>query len=286
MSLQNSIGQNLYQAVTDSILAALTNGTVPWRKPWSSKSALPTNAISKRTYRGVNVFLLGLAPYTDHRWMTLKQANELGGKVKRNERATFVVFWKQWDVPQDDSDANRKTIPLLRRYWLFNAEQCEGLNISSLEDQPKLNRIHHAELAVTSMPSPPEIRECGNSAFYRPFNDLVQIPKLSSFDCPDSYYATLFHELGHATGHPSRLARPGVADQVEFGSEHYSREELVAELCSAFCCATLSLDNSLLGIAASYIQGWMEVLKGDPKAVVIAAAQAQRAADYILNIPR
>lgn len=285
MSLPNSNSLSIYQAVTESILAALAKGTVPWRKPWTTNATLPVNAVSRRAYRGVNVFLLGLSPYSDHRWVTLKQANELGGKVKRNERATFVVFWKQWEVPQSDEETRRKTIPLLRRYWLFNAEQCEGLHLPALEVPRTLNRIDNAELAVKSMPYPPTIREGGSAAFYRPFDDLVQVPEFSSFMNPDSYYGTLFHELGHATGHPSRLARAGVADQVQFGSESYCREELVAELCSAFCCATLSLDNSLINDAASYIQGWMSVLKSDPKAVVIAAAQAQRAADYILNIP-
>jgi antirestriction protein ArdC len=134
------------------------------------------------------------------------------------------------------------------------------------------------------MPDPPRIVEAGQSAWYRPADDLVSIPCLDRFESADSYYTTLFHELGHATGHEKRLKRSGVIGEVRFGSGEYSREELVAELTSAFCCATVSLDNDLIEDSASYINGWLKVLKEDPKAMVIAAAQAQKAADHIRGV--
>ena len=134
------------------------------------------------------------------------------------------------------------------------------------------------------MPEPPRVSEGGSVACYRPPEDLVEIPTLGNFRSSDDYYATLFHELAHATGHVSRLARKGVTERTRFGSGEYGREELVAELASAFLCAKVRLDGSLLENAASYLQGWLTVLREDPKALVIAAAQAQRAADRVLGV--
>ncbi len=278
----------VYEIVTNTILTALDRGVVPWRKPWNTGGALPENAISRKTYRGVNILLLSMSPYVDHRWLTFKQVEERGGRVKPGERSTVVVFWKQWQPPdgEDAEEPKKRQIPLLRYFQVFNAEQCEGLGLPALyapvAEQPN-QRIARAEVLVDSMPNPPQIRE-GKSAWYRPSDDLVQIPPLRTFASADSYYGTLFHELAHSTGHAHRLNRAGVAEVAQFGSGEYSKEELVAELTSAFCCATVALDNSVIEDAASYIQGWLTILKADPKAVVIAAAQAQKAADYIRGV--
>lgn len=280
----------VYQTITERIVEALKRGVVPWQKPWRGRGQLPCNAISKRPYHGVNLLLLSLAPFADHRWMTLRQANELGGKIRRGERSSIAVFWKHLDVTdeQDAQDGRKRCIPLLRYYHVFNAEQCEGLSLPVLMDDwnQELNaRIEKAESAVMSMPNPPKIVEGGSVACYLPPQDLVRIPKIRDFESAEAYYATLFHELGHSTGHINRLDRPGVTGAINFGSCDYSREELVAELTSAFCCAEVGIDNSILNNAASYIHGWLEALQGDPKAVVAAAGQAQRATDYIFNVP-
>lgn len=236
------------------------------------------------------MFLLGLGPYSDHRWLTAKQASDLGGKVIPDQKATTVIFWKHWQPPPNETvpeTAPAKRVPLLRYYNVFNVEQCAGLSISTLYRPEPLNenqRIGLADLLVQGMPNPPTIREQGSAAWYKPSTDLVQTPPLSAFETADSFYATLFHELGHATGHEKRLNRAGVMGEVRFGSGEYSKEELVAELASAFCCATVSLDNSLIQDSASYLQGWLRVLRNDPKAMVIAAAQAQKAADYIRGV--
>ena len=279
-----------YQTITSRIVEALKRGVVPWRKPWRGRDQLPCNAVSKRPYHGVNLLLLSLAPFTDHRWMTLRQANELGGRIRRGERSSIAVFWKHLDVTdeEDAKDGRRRCIPMLRYYHVFNAEQCEGLNLPVLMDdwnEELTARIEKAEEVVMSMPNPPKIVEGGNVACYQPPEDLVRIPKIRDFESAEAYYATLFHELGHSTGHLNRLNRPGVTGSIHFGSCDYSREELVAELTSAFCCAEVGIDNSILDNAASYIHGWLETLQGDPKAVVAAAGQAQRATDYILNVP-
>lgn len=279
-----------YQTITARIVEALKRGVVPWRKPWRGRDQLPCNAVSKRPYHGVNLLLLSLAPFRDHRWMTLRQANELGGRIRRGERSSIAVFWKHLDVTdeEDAKDGRKRCIPMLRYYHVFNAEQCEGLNLPILMDdwsEELTTRIAKAEEVVMSMPNPPKIVEGGNVACYQPPEDLVRIPKIRDFESAEAYYATLFHELGHSTGHLNRLNRPGVTGSIHFGPCDYSREELVAELTSAFCCAEVGIDNSILDNAASYIHGWLETLQGDPKAVVAAAGQAQRATDYILNVP-
>lgn len=278
----------VYEIVTNTILTALSRGVVPWRKPWNTVSALPENAISRKTYRGVNILLLSMSPYVDHRWLTFKQVEERGGRVKPGERSTMVVFWKQWQPPEQEEaqESKKRQIPLLRYFQVFNVEQCEGLDVPKLytgTPEHQSERIERAEVLISSMPNPPQIR-FGKSAWYRPSDDLVQIPPLEAFESTDAYYSTLLHELGHSTGHANRLNRSGVAEMAQFGSGDYSKEELVAELTSAFCCATISLDNSVIDDAASYIKGWLTILKADPKAVVIAAAQAQKAADYIRGV--
>ena len=281
---------NLYETVTNTILEALKRGVIPWRKPWDSSVSLPVNAISNRAYRGVNTFLLSLSPYTDHRWLTFKQVQEKGGRVRPGERSTMVVFWKRWEPArsdQDPEDTPKPHAPLLRYFNVFNAEQVEGLELPELyrpESRSEHQRIECADLLIETMTDRPKIREGGKAAWYRPADDLINIPPLAKFHTPDAYYATLFHELGHATGHEKRLNRSGVTQAIQFGSGEYSKEELVAELTSAFCCATVSLDNSLVEDSASYIDGWLSVLRGDHKAVVIAAAQAQRAADFIRGV--
>lgn len=261
-------------------MSALDRGVVPWRKPWSADVLPPINGVTNRLYRGVNVLLLSLTSYQDHRWLTGRQITAQGGYPRRGERGTLVVFWKRFEPPEEEASQARP--PVLRYYRVFNAEQCDGLRLPAMERSPEQQheRIERAEHLVAEMPRPPLIRT-GRSAWYRPSDDLVQMPPLGNFQSTESYYATLFHELAHATGHPTRLDRAGVNGQELLSKGSYGREELVAELASAFCCACLGLDNSTIEDAASYIGGWLTLLKSDHKAVVIAAAQAQRAADYI-----
>ncbi len=279
----------IYESVTQTILSALEKGVVPWKKPWHTVSALPTNAITQKAYRGVTLFLLSIHPYQDPRWLSFRQVKERGGKVKPGERSSPVVFWKRWQPPspEEEERESKREVTLLRYYRVFNVEQCENLRLPELSKAVPVSsheRIAKAEILIRSMPDGPNIQEAGHAAWYRPVDDTVNVPKLEHFRSADAYYATLFHELGHATGNEKRLNRVGVTQTVRFGSGEYSKEELVAELTSAFCCATANLDNSFLEDAASYIAGWLKVLKADKKAIVIATAQAQRAADYIKGV--
>lgn len=276
----------LYESVTLKIVQSLQAGVVPWKKPWHNTASLPVSLTTGKPYRGINSFLLVLAPFADHRWITFRKVKERGGSIKHGERATMVVFWKFWEPPSD-SEVQEKRVPVLRYFHVFNVEQCTGLDIPELykpDPLPEPQRIERAELLVKSMPSSPTIAEGGNAAWYRPSDDHVQMPPMRSFESAETYYSTLMHELAHSTGHQSRLNRKEVTGSIRFGSGTYSKEELVAELASAFCCATVGLDNSLIDNVASYINCWLKVLKSDPKAVVIAAAQAQKAADYIRGV--
>ncbi|MBI5707272.1 MAG: DUF1738 domain-containing protein [Armatimonadetes bacterium] len=277
--------RNAYTIITDRIVQALQAGVVPWRKPWRGHDQLPCNAVSKRPYHGINLLLLSLTPYSDHRWLTLRQANELGGHVRQGEHSSIAVFWKRLEVEKEDDRYQKQkvSIPLLRYYPVFNAEQCAGLDLPVLDDwHAELKaRIESAEKVILRMPSPPKIVEGGSLAAYFPPQDLVRVPKIQDFESPEAYYSTLFHELGHSTGHETRLNRSGVTGQIVFGSCDYSREELIAELTSAFVCAEVGIDNSNLENAAGYIHGWLQALEGDPRAVIAASGQAQRAANYI-----
>jgi antirestriction protein ArdC len=280
--------QSPYQLVTDQILEALKAGVVPWRKPWH-ETAPPCNAVTGRPYHGINFFLLSLSRFQDHRWLTYRQARESGGHVRTGEKATLVVFWKKWEVDSPDAatgELKKQGIPLLRHFSVFNVQQCDELALPPLEilANPHNERIAAAEQLLQGLPDPPRLHTGCKQACYYPLVDVVQIPSIESFLNADAYYATLFHELGHATGHERRLNRKGVMDTPSFGTCDYSREELVAELTSSYCCAALGLDNSLIENAASYIEYWWARLKSDPKAIVIAAGYAQRAADHIRGL--
>ena len=282
------MSSTIYESVTATILESLSKGVVPWRKPWCN-APLPINAISQRAYRGVNVILLSLSPYRDHRWLTFKQVGELGGTIKRGERSTEIVFWKPIDVKwrtEEEEQIRRRQIPLLKAYRVFNVEQCEGLRLmpSVERETPEHVRIQEAEAIIRLMPDPPRVEGRHRSAWYRPADDTVGMPPIQTFHSVDSYYATYLHELAHSTGHEKRLNRPGVTGVIKFGSETYGNEELVAELASSYCSAVIGLDTTLLETSASYIESWLRELRSDPKMVVIAAARAQKAADYIRGL--
>jgi antirestriction protein ArdC len=278
-----------YDAITDRIIAKLEEGVVPWCKPWYGKAGMPKNLLSGNQYRGINVFMLHCLAYESPYFLTFNQAKKLGGHVKQGEKGCPVVFWKLMDVQQETDEDGKKThkvkqFPILRYYTVFNVAQTEGIESPSLEVPERDHTpIISAEEIVRGMPKAPEIRHGHTGASYSPTNDLVQMPRPEVFENGETYYSTVFHELTHSTGHRSRLDRKSDRKLAAFGSPDYSREELVAEMGSAFLCGEAGILDTNIEQSAAYIDGWLRSLRNDRKLVVVAAAQAQKAADYILG---
>lgn len=276
-----------YDVINEYIMAQLDKGTIPWRKPWKSFGP-PCNLLSGKPYRGVNHFILRCAPYASPYYLTFKQAKELGGSVRKGEKSAPCIFWTEWNKTDESGDETK--IPVLRYYSVFNTEQCEGIEHKRLAEMAQaeaetksFSPIAQAELVIASMPKRPAITFEGTSAFYRPSADLVNVPKAGLFESPESYYEVLFHELSHSTGHESRIGRKAVQHTAFFGSYDYGQEELVAEMSAAYLCGHCGIERPVLDNQAAYINSWLHAIKADRKLIISAAAQAQKAADYILS---
>ena len=272
-----------YQEITDRIIALLESGSIPWRKPWTSRSALPRNLVSKREYRGVNFFILLAMEYESPYWLTFRQVASFGATVKRGEKACPLVFWKQI-ATEDRKTGKTVDVPMLRYYHVFNTAQCEGLSEQVIEDAKSSSGCGQtAAEIVEGMPERPEIRHGFRSAFYSLHDDAVHMPDRERFNRIEAYYATLFHELVHATGHERRLNRKTLNEQAGFGSDPYCKEELVAEMGAAFLSASAGTADSTIENSAAYLSAWISRLSTDNSLVVQAASLAQRATDFILR---
>jgi antirestriction protein ArdC len=270
-----------YDRITERIVSLLEHGTVPWHKPWSVKTGMPRNLITQKPYRGINPFLLLAMGYESPHWLTFRQAMQLGGNVKKAEKSSPVVFWKQMKIEEKETEASKR-IPLLRLYHVFNVAQCEGLKNVPASDETVFAVTEAAEI-VTKMPQPPVVKHGLSHAFYNPTNDMVGMPEPQRFTTEDGYHATLFHELVHATGHETRLKRQSITERNGFGTDPYCKEELIAELGSAFLCGQAGIVERTIDSSAAYLDGWLAKLKDDRTLIVYAAAQAQKAADFILG---
>lgn len=221
----------VYQIVTDQIIAKLEQGVIPWHKPWSAKRGeCAHNWVSGRPYSGFNAMLLDAGEYA-----TFKQIQEAGGHVKKGSKAHIVTFYKLF---QDEEDANKK-VPYLRYYNVFEINtQCEGLKSKViLTPEDTRQPIEEAEEIVSMYKNAPPVEHKGGQACYIPGLDLIQLPKRGDFDQLAEYYSTLFHEFVHSTGHKNRLSRSGIMNVSFFGSSDYSKEELVAEIGAAMLCS-------------------------------------------------
>jgi antirestriction protein ArdC len=268
-----------YERINERIVTLLEQGTVPWHKPWKVKTGLPRNLISKKPYRGINVFLLMAMSYESPHWLTFRQAIQLGGNVKKGEKSCPVVFWKRMKDEETESGEPQKA-PLLRLYHVFNAAQCEGLK-DAPEEIP-MPATKPAEI-VAKMPQPPVVKHGMAKAFYSPTDDCVGMPEPERFESEASYFAALFHELVHATGHEKRLKRASITERNGYGSDPYCKEELIAELGSAFLCGYADIVDRTIDNSAAYLEGWLKQFQNDRTLIVYAAAQAQKAADFILG---
>jgi antirestriction protein ArdC len=285
--------KDLYETITSRILDALDKGTVPWRMPWrrANGDTFPISISTGKHYRGMNCFLLQLSAHVrgfeNNRWVTFNQAKALGGGVRKGAKGELVVFWKKWEVKDATAKDGKKTVPVLRYFNVFNASEVDGLPARFIPAPVEItphDSIGSAEAIVSGMPQAPVIRHEGGRAFYRPATDIVTMPERGRFNTGEEYYSTLFHELAHASGHESRLNRLPSKNETGFigGEGEYAREELVAEMTSAFLCAESGISPAVIENQAAYLDGWRRKLRADTKAVVVAAGQAQRAADFIL----
>ncbi len=284
--------EDVYSRVTACIVADLEQGTRPWLKPWSGSH--PAGSITRplrsngQPYRGLNVLLLwgeAMAKgYTAPIWMTYKQAQELGAQVRKGETGALVVYADRITRTEtnDKGEAQEREIPFMKGYTVFNVEQIDGLPGHYLAPPapalPAAARIARAEAFTAATGA--AITHGGNSAFYSPSHDRVQLPPFEVFKDAESYYATALHELTHWTGHASRCARD-FEKRHRFGSQAYAFEELIAELGAAFLCADLGITPEPRPDHADYLAHWLAVLKADKRAIFTAASAAQRAADFL-----
>ncbi len=277
---------DLYQNVTDKIIAALEAGTPPWIRPWrvDADTGLPVNGGTQRPYQGINIVLLTMEAmvqgYARNRWLTYRQAAALGGQVRAGSTGATVVFYKLSEFPdKDDTAAPKRVVPILRSFTVFNLDQIDGLpaHLSQPVRPPVWDAQDTAEKLLAA--SGADIRyRAGARAYYHPPLDYIVLPPRGSFSNATGYYATALHELSHWSGAASRLNRDL---RGRFGDSAYAAEELIAEMSSAFLCAHLGIASRLQH--AAYISSWLRLLRSDKRAVFTAAAKAQQAADFVLK---
>jgi antirestriction protein ArdC len=277
-----------YQQITDSIIAKLEAGVSPWAPGWAGARASRPLRSCGEAYRGINVILLWMqaieAGYSSPFWMTYKQAEELGGQVKKGSKGSRIVFFSAFDKEVESADGSKETksIPFLKTYCVFNAEQIEGLparfyptaeESAKLPESERLQAVQDWAIATGAT-----IKEEGARAFYRKSDDSVTMPEFSRFVSADAWASTLAHELTHWTGHGSRLNRDLSG---RFGDASYAMEELIAEMGAAFALADLGVSAVPRDDHASYLASWLAVLKADKRAIVTAAAAAGKAAEFL-----
>jgi antirestriction protein ArdC len=289
---------DIYQQVTNRIVAQLELGVAPWRSPYFSKVGFPRNFATGKPYHGINVFLLASLRYTSPYFLTYIQAKELGGNVKKGEHGSLVVKYGTYTKEIEgaaSAEASEEHRKYLKAYTVFHASQIEGITFPEPENTPELPANAACDRArdmVAGMPNPPKFDEGSAVPCYRRKTDCVNMPERRYFTSEEAYYSTLFHELTHSTGHESRLARKSLLenkgmDAVEAGARNtYAEEELVAEMGASFLNAHAGIVEAEIENSASYLQGWIDALKSkDAKGWIIrAASQAQKAANYILSI--
>ena len=277
---------DVYQKVTDQIIAAIEQGVDAWQMPWHRSATTPTNALTGKAYRGVNVLSLwATAASNNYRSgisATYAQWQELGAQVRKGEKSAFIVFWKfpnrVEETEESEEEENRRG-PIARGYNVFNADQVDGYSLPDVPALPPTERIESADRFFAALNA--DVRHGGARAYYNKTEDFIQMPPFDVFKESAVYYATLAHESIHWVGALHRLNRDL---KGRFGDESYAAEELVAELGAAFLCADLNVDNQPRPDHAAYVQNWLKVLRDDKRAIFTAASKAQTAADWLHSL--
>lgn len=295
--MTNKTQNTAYQVVTDRVIALLKDGVVPWQRPWDTTDDNGTaiNLKRKTAYRGLNAMLLPCLGFTSRYWVTRKDAESLGGRIKQEHWYNYavVVFW-DWYLPKAETvkpEADQKRVPFLKYYRVWNVEQTEGLDKHIPKDKKakKLDNskvIVQAEQIVKDYLNKPRISHGGNSAYYSPANDYIIVPERGAFRQPEEYYSTLYHELVHSTGAKNRLGRfvPDCEAKL-FTKNSYGEEELIAEMGNSYLCAKAGILDRTIDNSAGYIDGWIKRLQADEKLLVKACSRAMKAVDYITDSP-
>jgi antirestriction protein ArdC len=282
--------RDIYQTITDKVIADLERGVRPWHRPWTGGNATTSRPLRANgiPYQGINVVLLwieaSLKGYASPTWMTFKQAQEVGACVRKGEKGSMVVYANAITKTETDASTgedSERRISFLKSYTVFNVAQIDGLRPmpSALETTDRLteaDRMKAVDMFFAMVGA--DLRHAGSRAFYAPALDAITLPPFAAFESPGAYYATLGHEHIHWTGHSRRLDR---LEKAPKASEPYAREELVAELGSAFLCADLGVSDEPREDHASYLASWLKVLREDKRAIVTAASAAQRAVNFL-----
>lgn len=282
---KSSTSIDVYQLVTDKIISLLEKGIVPWQKPWTEASA-PMNLLSKRQYRGINLWLLLSLNYEQNFFLTWDQIKSIGGSVKKDEKGHIVVFWKPVQKKAEEADEKEKSVPMLRYYKVFNIAQCRDIPehlIPTIGSASTKDPILECEAILNTMPDMPLIYFQGKQAYYNIEKDEIVLPKMKSFRTSESYYSTLYHELVHSTGAEKRLGRKTLTDLVPFSTESYAMEELIAEMGSAYLCRFSGILPAEIKNTVAYLDNWLGVFKKDKRFIISASGQAQKAVDFILG---
>ncbi|MHB1920839.1 MAG: ArdC family protein [Chitinophagaceae bacterium] len=296
--MPNRDRDSIYLRVTAEVIRQLELGEVLWRKEWNSLG-LPRNGLSGKIYQGWNLFYLNFITqtkgYRAPLFLTFLQAKQQGGHILKGEQGFPVIYWmtledkkKKSRVEMEDSRVQAgppSSIRIPGMHRVFNLDQTAGFSLDRLEKlfRSETGRIPTCEQVLIAMKDPPQVIHQGDRAYYQRDPDRVVLPAMNLFHHDAAYYATLFHELAHSTGHAKRLGRPEVVEGGNFDSDSYSREELTAEFTAAFLCAVCGIGPQTLTNSSAYIRGWLTALRQDKTLVVRAASQAQRAAHYILG---
>ena len=281
------MSKSVYEIVTERIIEQLENGVIPWEKPWTGVRSGAFNRVSKKSYSLLNQMLLG----KDGEWASFKQWTDLGGHIRKGEKSSIVVFWKIIPVEEVQEDGSKvvKQIPLLKYINVFHISQVDGVEPLPKEELHDIKPIEKAESILIDYWTRENIKVehiKGNKAFYSPMSDMIQLPLFEQFKDANEYYSTAFHESVHSTMKESRCNRAEERKNklVAFGSEEYSKEELVAEIGSANLMNIIGIETKKsFRNSTAYIQSWLRVLRNDNKFIVSASSKAEKAVEYILN---
>lgn len=277
--------KSVYEMITERIIEQLENGVIPWQKPWSGTHSGAYNRISNKPYSLLNQMILKHGG----EYATFKQWSDLGGKIRKGEKAEVVTFWmiQPYEEKNENGEKVIKQIPLLRYYNVFHISQVDRIEPKEQLKISELEPIEEAEKVKTEYMNRERLKifeKVTNKAFYTPTFDYIEVPCREQYQNIEEFYSTLFHEMIHSTGHKNRLDRLETGASAHFGSETYSKEELVAELGSATLVNMLGIETEKsFRNSSAYIQNWLQVLKNDNKFIVSASSKAEKAVKYILN---